>query len=411
MFQHSAPRSDYAQPELRALLDRGVEPLKAWIRTLTSAHPELGFHATSEWDNTVLACYLSHFLPRLPPTGYWQQDVLVIHQPEHWQNGEYNRIFTQMSGNCLIPDVFHEFLLALTRTFGKRFIPVWELIYWLEHQNVPDQAILEQDLSHNQRLFDAIAFVEAQEGGVIDRSTICILNPFTSLEWMGMLAVTLHGHQLFRALHVKGDQVSLFGGGSQDSEAGRWFDEMRDRAYFSRYRSRVYRKREEDSQSLPLVTADGHTIVLTGPFSDAQVVGIAEAITEAQENRAIVTFLEEIWGDVETIACVQFGTVASVGEETISSCQVSDKEGAMRLPQLDLPFWQELLGKTPPLKDELDACESDEARLDVLNEFLWRGAFFKDYALPDPKGEHPVFQRKVSLRSLPLAYPQLYTAH
>lgn len=121
--------NQYARPELRALLARGIEPLKTWIRTdLAHAHPALGFHVTGEWDNTVLACHLSHFLPRLPPTFANQQDVVVIHLPEEGENDAYNRIFTQCSGYCLIPDAFHTFLLELIRAFGKRFVSIQELL-------------------------------------------------------------------------------------------------------------------------------------------------------------------------------------------------------------------------------------------------------------------------------------------
>ena len=118
------PNED-ARPELLALLARGIEPLKIWIRTeLAHAHPMLGFHVVGQWDNTLLACYLSHFLPRLSPTSADQQDVVVIHLPDEEENGAYNRIFTQCSGYCLIPDAFHTFLLELAHAFGTRFLPV-----------------------------------------------------------------------------------------------------------------------------------------------------------------------------------------------------------------------------------------------------------------------------------------------
>ncbi|HEU5376768.1 MAG TPA: hypothetical protein VFV38_15135, partial [Ktedonobacteraceae bacterium] len=59
------PDHNYARAELRALLDRGIDPLIAWVRNdLASAPSYMGFHATSSWDDNILACYLSHFLPK-----------------------------------------------------------------------------------------------------------------------------------------------------------------------------------------------------------------------------------------------------------------------------------------------------------------------------------------------------------
>ncbi len=136
MVHTTAPRTDYARPELRALLAQGMDPLMAWLRTLPDAP---GFHTTSPWEN-VLACYLSQGLPGLPPESQWQQDVLVICHPAYEENDAYNRIFTQYSGNCLIPDDFHAFLQAITRAFGTRFIAVRELLAWLEQGQGPEQA-------------------------------------------------------------------------------------------------------------------------------------------------------------------------------------------------------------------------------------------------------------------------------
>lgn len=250
MQQPPDPSHDYAKPELRALLDRGIEPLLTWVRNdLADAHPALGFHTTREWDNTLLACYLSHFLPKLPPTNYWQQDVLVIHRPEHWQNDCYNRIFTQCSGNCLIPDVFHEFLLRLTRAFGNGFITARALIYWFDHGKTLEQEMRKKDVMHDQRLLASIAYVEEHEHGTIDRSTISVLQHFGTLEWLGMLTLPRRDHNLFRALHVKGEHITTFGGFC-GGEAGDWFNEMQDRGYLSRlYRRKTPKPSEKSGHS------------------------------------------------------------------------------------------------------------------------------------------------------------------
>ena len=228
------PDHNYARAELRRLLDRGIDPLIAWVRNdMASAPPHMGFHATSSWDDNILACYLSHFLPKLPPADYWQQDVIVIHQPEHWENACYNRIFTQFSGNCLIPDDFHDFLLRLTRAFGNGFITARALIYWLDHGKTLDQEVWEADVASDPRLIASIALVEEQEQGAIDRSTISVLQRFGTLEWLGMLTLARHNHNLYRALHVKGEHTTTFGGFC-GGEAGDWFSEMQDRGYLSR---------------------------------------------------------------------------------------------------------------------------------------------------------------------------------
>jgi hypothetical protein len=260
MQQPPDPVHDYAKPELRALLDRGIEPLIAWIRNdLANAHPALGFHATSEWDNTILACYLSHFLPRLPPTNCWQQDVLVIHLPEHWQNACYNRIFTQCSGNCLIPDEFHEFLLHVTRAFGNGFITARALVYWLDRGKTLDQAVWEEDVAHDQRLLASIAFVEEHEQGTIDRSTIHVLQHFGTLEWLGMPTLPRRDHCLFRALHVKGEQITAFGG-FHGGETGDWFNEMQDRGYLSRSHHRRTPKPSEEPNPSAFANATHHLL-------------------------------------------------------------------------------------------------------------------------------------------------------
>jgi hypothetical protein len=244
------PDHNYARAELRALLDRGIDPLIAWVRTdLASAPPHQGFHATSSWDDNILACYLSHFLPKLPPTDYWQQDVIVIHQPEHWENACYNRIFTQYSGNCLIPDPFHDLLLRLTRAFGNHFITARALISWLDHDKTLEQEVWEDDVVHDPRLLASLALVEDQEQGTIDRSTITVLQHYGTLEWVGMLTLARQEHALYRALHVKGEQVTLFGGFT-GGEAGDWFSEMQDRGYLSRSlvkRTRAPRSTVEDA--------------------------------------------------------------------------------------------------------------------------------------------------------------------
>jgi hypothetical protein len=249
MQQPPDPDHDYAKPELRALLGRGIDPLIIWVRNdLAGTHPELGFHTTCEWDNTLLACYLSHFLPKLSPTYYWQQDVVVIHYPEHWQNACYNRIFTQCSGNCLIPDDFHDFLLRLTRAFGNGFITARALIYWLDHGTTLEHAVWEEEVTHDQRLLASLAFVEVQEGGTIDRSTIHVLSSFQTLEWLGILRLARRDHELSRVVHVKGEHITTFFSGGN---VGDWFTEMQDRGYLSRSQvKRTNPKRSEASATV-----------------------------------------------------------------------------------------------------------------------------------------------------------------
>ena len=257
-------------------------------------------------------------------------------------------------------------------------------------------------------MLDALADVEAREGGIIERSTIHLLNSFGTLEWVGMLSVVRHDTHFFRALHIKGEQVLAFDH-FQSGEMGRWFDEMRDRAFLPRVRNRQERLPGETFRIVPVTTVEGNTIVLTGPLSDEQVERLAEEIVEAHHHRAIVTFFQEVWGNVENIARIFFHTIASFGEEAISSCLAFDRHGQPLLPDLDLPFWREhLTAEISPLKRELAACESDDARLEELNAFLFHGSYFKDHGLPDPKSEHPVFQNALHLHSLPVTYPTLY---
>lgn len=225
------PEHDYAQPELRALLDQGVEPLKQWIlRDLAHTQPHAVFHATTRWDNNVVACYLARFLPKLPPTYYYLQDVIVIHLPEHWQNDSYNRIYTQRSGNGLIPDEFHQFLLDLTHSFGHRRLSVQELAYWLEHGTTPEAVQQEEVLLRNERLVHSLEEVETQFEGTVDRSTIQILAEFGTLEWIGLMTFPRRGHEIHGEVYVKGDLILKFDG-FQGEKMAAWFDEMRARGY------------------------------------------------------------------------------------------------------------------------------------------------------------------------------------
>ncbi len=151
------------------------------------------------------------------------------------------------------------------------------------------------------------------------------------------------------------------------------------------------------------------TLVLTGPFSEAQLIMIAQEIQEVHDNRNIGKFLEEMWGGADEIDSFLLYATASMGEEGISATKVFDAQGKLRMPDLALPFWKEQLSsEDSQLKAELEECESDEARLEVLNRFLFRGGMFQEYGLPDPKSEHPAFQRRVLLRSLPVTYPTLF---
>jgi hypothetical protein len=228
------PEEDYAHPELRALLDQGIEPLKHWIlHDLVRIQPDARFHATTSWDDNVLACYLAKFLPRLPPTSYYFQDVIVIHLPQHWQNASYNRIFTQCSGNCLIPDDFHQFLLHLTHNFGNRPISPRELASWLEHGKAPDVVSQEKALLGNERLVHSLAQVEMQLEGTVDLSTVHILTELKALEWIGLIAFPRREHDIRAVIYVKGDLVLKFDH-FQSTEMAVWFDEMRARGSIGR---------------------------------------------------------------------------------------------------------------------------------------------------------------------------------
>jgi hypothetical protein len=166
----------------------------------------------------------------LPPTNYWQQDVVVIHYLEHSENACYNHIFTQCSGNCPIPDDFHQFLLRLTRTFGNRFLTARALISWLDHGQTLEQQVRDEEIASDPRLLASIAQVEAQEGGTIDRSTICLLSSFHALEWFGMLRLPRQDHEQFRVIHVNAEHITSF---SSSGAIGDWFREMQDRGYLA----------------------------------------------------------------------------------------------------------------------------------------------------------------------------------
>ncbi len=224
------PLQDYAQPELRRLLDQGIGPLKQWLLDLANTHPEATFHATTSWDDNVVAWYLAKFLPKLPPTSYYLQDVIVIHLP-HWEENDcYNRIYTQRSGNCLIPDAFHQLLLDLTHTFGHRRMSVKELASWLEHGTTSEVVQREEALVRNEPLVHSLQTVETQLGGTIDRSTVHILTEFGTLEWMGLMIFPRLGHDIRVEVYVKGDLVLKFET-FQGEKMAAWFEEMRGRGY------------------------------------------------------------------------------------------------------------------------------------------------------------------------------------
>ena len=193
---------------MRQLLDQGIEPLKQWIRgDVARSHPAARFHATSQWDDNLLSCYLAKCLPRLPPSYYYFQDVIVIHLPQHWQNDCYNRIYTQLSGNCLIPNEFHHFLLDLTHSFGDRPFSAQELLYWLEHGNAPEPVQHEEALLRDERFVHSIVQVETQLGAVVDRSTLRVLVEFGTIEWIGMVVFMRGGHKVHTGVYVRGDLV------------------------------------------------------------------------------------------------------------------------------------------------------------------------------------------------------------
>lgn len=165
----------------------------------------------------------------------------------------------------------------------------------------------------------------------------------------------------------------------------------------------------ERREIIPVTTAQGKTLVLAGPLSQALLDQLATQIGEVRDNRAIFAFLQEVWGNVETIAQIRFRALASFGEEAMSACQAFDEQRNLLLPDLDLPFWREHLEETTSsLRRDLALCESDEARLEELNAFLFHGVYFKEYGLPDPKSEHSAFQSIIHLHSLPVTYPTLY---
>jgi hypothetical protein len=233
LFTTPDPQQDYAQPELRALLEKGIEPLKQWVNDLVPLQPKVGFHATTSWDDNVFACYLAKFLPKLPPTYYYLQDVIVIHLPHYWQNDCYNRIYTQRSGNCLIPDEFHQLLLDLTHAFGDRRLSVQDLAYWFEYGKTPEAAQQEEVLLRDDEVLHSVAEVETHFKGTVDLSTVHLLADFGTLEWMGLMRLSRHEHDIRVTIYVKGNLMLQFDG-FQGEKMAAWFDEMRARGYMER---------------------------------------------------------------------------------------------------------------------------------------------------------------------------------
>ncbi len=234
------PNQHFATPELQEILDKGVASLKQYIRTdVAEAHKKSFFGSMSDPQYNVVAHYFSKFLPHLPPTGYYFQSVAVFHRPDHWQNGSYNFILTQMSGSCLLPDDFHQFMLELTHAFGNHRIISGNLAYWLEHEEIPLAAQRVPDVHMKDQLLASIASVEQRLGWKVDFSTVLMLNEFTSCEWIGIihLSDSEHGyeHTIHKVVHVK-DEILLEIGQFHAECLGEWLEEMAGHGYIRPWR-------------------------------------------------------------------------------------------------------------------------------------------------------------------------------
>lgn len=161
-----------------------------------------------------------------------------------------------------------------------------------------------------------------------------------------------------------------------------------------------------NSKPIPPVTHGlGFSDSLPRPLEDDQLMNLAQQIRMIHANRNLWSFLAEVWGHLELIDTVALYSVSSMGEEEISAISVWDGQGRLLLPDRTLPFWQESFD--PDLLD-LETCKDEEDRLGVFNRYFRIHVVFKEWALPDPEGASPLFQRKTKLLDLPTDYPDVY---
>lgn len=149
------------------------------------------------------------------------------------------------------------------------------------------------------------------------------------------------------------------------------------------------------------------------PLEEGQLVNLAYQIRHIHAHRNLLAFLEEIWGNMEQIESLALYSLESMGQEQISGITVWDRHDKLLLPDLSLPFWKTQLEQVRDrtavvLEQDLDACESDEERLQIINEYLFEQAVFKEMGLPDPKDESPFFGRKTPINTVSLQYPVVY---
>jgi hypothetical protein len=148
-------------------------------------------------------------------------------------------------------------------------------------------------------------------------------------------------------------------------------------------------------------------------LEEAQLVNLANQILEIYANRNLRAFLQEIWGKMGQIDTLVLYSVQTGEGEKIRSIEVRDKIGQLLLPDLELPYWKtqlEVVEDTPAidLLQDLEACDDDEARLDVINEYLFSQAVFSEMGLPRPESESPFYQAATKLTSVPMEYPAIY---
>lgn len=150
------------------------------------------------------------------------------------------------------------------------------------------------------------------------------------------------------------------------------------------------------------------------PVAEGQLPDLAAQIREVHANRNLRVFLEEFWGHPEQVDTVALSSEEQMGSEEIHSIVVWDEQERLLLPDLTLPFWEAALHEQGMedaavlMAQDLEECDSDEGRLEVINEYLCSQGVFKERGLPDPKDGSPFYQRRIRFSSVPMAYPALY---
>jgi hypothetical protein len=150
------------------------------------------------------------------------------------------------------------------------------------------------------------------------------------------------------------------------------------------------------------------------PLDDGRLFRLANQILEVYHHRNLCDFLGEIWcSDLERINTVALYSIVTMGDEEVGGIGVWDQQGHPLLPDLELPYWKtalEVADDTPAhlLSQDLEVCDSDGARLAVLNAYLRNQRVFQEMGLPEPKDESPFFQRPTKLKSQLMQYPAVY---